>query len=1191
MNDLFSQIAIVAWGCKGGCRTFCDNRVVDVLAPNIRTTLKDIRSFITISKPAMDFYALEYTTQYKVFTQYRSSNDSGNGAFIAFTLMVPHKVKVRGMRTLLNEMMKDYFKEYMNPLNFSPLSGKYDDINKYISILRQHEQDIVPDVSHYSYAASVQDDRPRLVVYDDVSAVDDYFESPYRPEFFSCQEVMFLSSDLYNNQSKYEVRFQVEPVVIANVSDPIPESQVYQAAGTPDYKVTRFTINGANCLGTHDKLYLPGEARIDLSIGKEHYMPRNWVAVSAAQLVEAGIFVSRGRDFVFASHFELMAKRYFIKVVNDDEHCDTRDLLSHLLLSDGARRYPMSKTDTGDFGFLFAGDWVERTYQLEYYIPEFKNPADCDTTGLVKLQDLKPADLVSEVNPTILLHVHQEVLRLRAVDREPAGLMVTIQSPSLDNPISLRYPKFKEKLVINLPTRGLQHPRFDVEADQFDCDFDGGEFILTPRFKVFTLKVRRQLREVIGSTPLAIQYQAKDQTLYDGVACEGRYEFTLPYRWRDNMGQLLIQGRPFGIVIDDDELTFNSSVIVNKASKGLDVKCHIRDGNDTLTFTMPLEPDGYLLLPEGSTFEIPDEVSLMFKTREHGHDNGIYRVDVESRVSRYMRGPAGAQETPTEPSETPEVPTDHKKGENSAEATPEGENPVVEEPIKKAVEGTDDVAEEPKTTTPAGGTPKAETTQVETRADETPKEENAKVTTPVIEPKKEEKPREEKPKEEARPTEYWVTLRDCEDLFVHLKTRRNGIEHVKRVSELFKKRIQVMQDCFKIYNKNDREVCAVYFPKETYYQVEKAQEAENRKNGFVVKWSSESECQITYSPMSVFSRLMGAFDRKWLFGILALLICVAGALAYTFFSSSVVSVPQLVINFSTNDNSKIERVVSTLPGLISNEGARLIIERQEDQVKDSLSGLADMTISVFYEGSDRDIYTMQEISWPDGGPQQIRSFLEGKGEAGTIDVVIVSPGEKMLQSLREKFDAGTCTIQECADAAQKYKAHLEAFAEMACQLARADDFARMDDFARVETIFADTEPSRSLMTDYQVKQGAKEVEAAKAAEKAGLRRQYDALVASLGTLSCSSSTVDKLETFIQSNADYNTPQIKRRISQYRMVFAYPSDGPIVSRLDRGYFSANQWKLLEKYVVSGSWDGKPINFTMLDKKFRESGGTY
>ena len=255
------QIGLVIWGCKGGYRAFCSNNVVNTGDEVIAQTIKDIRSFIRIHRTGHDFFAIEFTSKYKVFTNYRSSNDSGTGAFIAFTIYVPHNLKVVNMRAMFKEMMDGYFREYMNPLSNTPLTGKYDDINKFLPILERSE--VKPDRPYYRQP-SKQDDKPQLLIYEDLSIVDGYFDSPYRPEFFNCQEVMLLSRDIYDNPSNYEVEFVIKPVVIEKISEPEAESKLIN--NLVGVRLSSLTINGEDMLHTNGNCSLTDSDIISFSI-------------------------------------------------------------------------------------------------------------------------------------------------------------------------------------------------------------------------------------------------------------------------------------------------------------------------------------------------------------------------------------------------------------------------------------------------------------------------------------------------------------------------------------------------------------------------------------------------------------------------------------------------------------------------------------------------------------------------------------------------------------------------------------------------------------------------------------------------------------------------------------------------------------------------------------------------------------
>lgn len=230
------DIGIVVWGCKGGYRVFC-SQGVNVKEKSIIDTIKDIRSFVRFNQVNLTTYALEFTEDYKVFTVYRSCNDSGIGAFVAITIYVPHSLKVRNIRTSLDIAIDSYFKEFIHPVFGTYLDGKYDSIDQYQSLLES--LDVLDDLL-YDYRPSVQDDCPHLRLYDNISEVDSFFDSPYRKEFFGCQEVMFMSRNLYNSGAD-SLRFNFKENIIEKVSDP-NTPPVISVASTPG--VIYFEING-----------------------------------------------------------------------------------------------------------------------------------------------------------------------------------------------------------------------------------------------------------------------------------------------------------------------------------------------------------------------------------------------------------------------------------------------------------------------------------------------------------------------------------------------------------------------------------------------------------------------------------------------------------------------------------------------------------------------------------------------------------------------------------------------------------------------------------------------------------------------------------------------------------------------------------------------------------------------------------
>lgn len=240
-NKYNDRIGLVVWGCKGGKRVFC-SRVVDVKSKVISDTIKDIRSFILFNHSFLTTYAVEFTNDYKVFTIYRSCNDNGTGGYVAITVYVPHDLKVRNMRQALTDRMDEYFKEFVHPVFGTYIAGTYDSIDQYNEFI-YNTLDIVEDKEHFVRSASVQDDRPHLLVYKSDGELDGYFDRPYRKEFYVCQEVIFMSEALHQNEGK-DFSFNFKPDVITTVSNPekLPHLKLQD-----DKRVISVRINGKEC--------------------------------------------------------------------------------------------------------------------------------------------------------------------------------------------------------------------------------------------------------------------------------------------------------------------------------------------------------------------------------------------------------------------------------------------------------------------------------------------------------------------------------------------------------------------------------------------------------------------------------------------------------------------------------------------------------------------------------------------------------------------------------------------------------------------------------------------------------------------------------------------------------------------------------------------------------------------------------
>lgn len=311
------KIGLVVWGCKGGHRVFC-SKGVDVKQKEINDTIKDIRSYWRFIPANLTTYAVEFTEQYKVFTLYRSCNDTGTGGYVAITVYVPHELRVINLRASLDAAMDNYFKEFVHPVFGTYLDGTYDSIDQYESFLDGLE---VEEDRLYDYKVSKQDDRPLFVLYDSVEGLDKYFDNPYRKEFYDCQEVMFMSRELYNRgRDAYEfndnINNNIEEYLIEHVSEPekLPSLDVGDADG-----IKLLEINGKKkeVPGSYEVVKGKDKDEVRIVLTKQHcedYEAKGTVS----SLMRQGILIERDKKIkVCLSKINFKYKTYQISFTLD----------------------------------------------------------------------------------------------------------------------------------------------------------------------------------------------------------------------------------------------------------------------------------------------------------------------------------------------------------------------------------------------------------------------------------------------------------------------------------------------------------------------------------------------------------------------------------------------------------------------------------------------------------------------------------------------------------------------------------------------------------------------------------------------------------------------------------------------------------------------------------------------------------
>ena len=173
---------------------------IDLKDPEILATFNDIRGYLSASLPVMT-YALEFTSAYKVFTIYRPVSDrQGRPGFLAVTLFLPYHLTVKSLTGLLEAMSVKYYRDHYGMGGIMKDNAVYEEVysQELERLLRTEYPVISISEDVWTGVPSRQDDHPRVLPFTDVRTVERFFQTPQRPSFRQCQEVLFVPNSCLN---------------------------------------------------------------------------------------------------------------------------------------------------------------------------------------------------------------------------------------------------------------------------------------------------------------------------------------------------------------------------------------------------------------------------------------------------------------------------------------------------------------------------------------------------------------------------------------------------------------------------------------------------------------------------------------------------------------------------------------------------------------------------------------------------------------------------------------------------------------------------------------------------------------------------------------------------------------------------------------------------------------------------------
>lgn len=459
MND----IGLVIWGCKGGHRIFCTNGVVDVKSPEIVNTVKDLRGFLRFVESRVTLYAIEFSDNYQVYTLYRSCRDAGNGAFVAFSVYVPHRRRLLGLRELMDGMADHYFAEYIHPMSNAYLPNKYDDITPYNRMLG--ELNLVDDTAKYNICSSKQDDNPILYLYKSLDEVDEFFSTPYRPEFFEHQEVLFMAQAVFDRVPSTLTFNTPNPAILRNVSQPTNKARLVWPAFLEKLG-TSIEVNGRVC-SPENPIYVDDEDSVEYCFQKDAYHSEIVSKGTVAALFEKKILNKHGDDFVFnESKFRFEAKDFSYSIMlklDDGTQIHVPENVVTLIPNNDP--YGSNRKVTGS-QVTFKGTEIKKEWRYEI------KPISSSNVVLQGDSIIVPEDL-----STITIAVHKREYSLKTETPGQAVLLVGIGQETCR--VAVRANK-NEDLTVWLPDN-IQPVAVQFSSEGNEVSVNDRQIIISPK--------------------------------------------------------------------------------------------------------------------------------------------------------------------------------------------------------------------------------------------------------------------------------------------------------------------------------------------------------------------------------------------------------------------------------------------------------------------------------------------------------------------------------------------------------------------------------------------------------------------------------------------------------------------------------------------------------------------------------------
>ena len=311
-----NNIGLIIWGTKGGYRLFGSHNIDFANNKDIAGTIKDARDFVRFNKAKVDYFALEFTNMYKVYTIYRSAYEvsGSSGAYVAITLYIPHEEKIPEIYDLLNKLMDTYFSHYVDSVSMC-IKGIREDINLFVNLINKAK--VERDKSR-TWKSAAPNNSPVLILYPNTQYLQRLLTAPYRKRYTKAQKITFLSKEVHDNLENYRGVFTSTPNYLdeSEIEEELQSFSFEQISSMANFTLESFLKNGRDIKTTYFTEEFDEQDTISIQLSKPYYASFTGNNITIEQAIDEGIILLERRKLILNENIHFSSLRHEIKIVN-----------------------------------------------------------------------------------------------------------------------------------------------------------------------------------------------------------------------------------------------------------------------------------------------------------------------------------------------------------------------------------------------------------------------------------------------------------------------------------------------------------------------------------------------------------------------------------------------------------------------------------------------------------------------------------------------------------------------------------------------------------------------------------------------------------------------------------------------------------------------------------------------------------